>query len=199
MKYAHLLTRNLFRGNPMRLHSGTFVDFDKLDSLEVNYSDIELVLPRINRFNGHTLNSHVWSVAAHSVIVSMLCPTIETKIWGLLHDAEEVYTCDLPTKLKEYVNTKSGGAYTCLQEAVSTKIINTLCSNIVITSEHKQLVKLIDNLVNGIEYDYLMCGGILPDSFAVRHYFVEFEKDESNHCFQARKAFRQLAKEYGLV
>lgn len=183
----------------MKLLSGHEVDFDDISKLAVSYNDIETSLSRINRFNGHTPTGMIWSVAAHSVLVSMLCPTIETKVWGLLHDAEEAYTCDLPKVLKNWVNDNSEGAYSRLQHSVSNEIIDTLVKDIRISDSDKQLVKLMDDLVNDVEYRYFMGEGVVENNFTLKDFFIKFDKTESYHCSEARTRFRNLATLYKLI
>lgn len=68
----------------------------------ISISDIAQSLSRLPRFNGHT--EEFYSVAQHSVLVSLLleercyCPFIQ--FVGLMHDATEAYTSDIPSPLK---------------------------------------------------------------------------------------------------
>ena len=64
--------------------------------------DIAHHLSLINRFNGAT--SRAYSVAAHSVYCSWICPgNKETKFNALMHDAAEAYVGDTVTPLKDLI------------------------------------------------------------------------------------------------
>lgn len=62
-------------------------------------------LAKINRFAGRT--AEPWSVAAHSVLVSRLCPHKEEQAWALLHDAHEAFIGDIIAPAVAFIANQS--------------------------------------------------------------------------------------------
>ena len=81
-----------------------------------DFSDIEAIatsLSRIPRFCGNT--NGTWTVAAHSVLVSHFCDdNPRLAMMGLLHDAAEIVTSDIPTPVKEYIRSELTNGETCI-------------------------------------------------------------------------------------
>ena len=78
---------------------GCFWPLDPRSS-EVDIHDIAQSLAMTPRYRGHTVR--FYSVAEHSVLVSRAVPP-EYALWGLLHDAAEAYTADIPSPLKRSI------------------------------------------------------------------------------------------------
>jgi uncharacterized protein len=76
-------------------HTGRHFEF--ADPVDIDIRDIAHALANLCRFTGHT--TQFYSVAQHSVLVSMLCPG-RLKLAGLLHDASEAYLGDVSIPLK---------------------------------------------------------------------------------------------------
>jgi hypothetical protein len=84
-------------GDWMQTRSGRAWFFADPRPDDVTIHDISHALSNLCRFGGHT--SHFYSVAEHSVYVSLLVPP-EFAMQGLLHDATEAYVIDMPRPLK---------------------------------------------------------------------------------------------------
>src|SRR5690349_6806238 len=82
-------------------HSGVQFDLLKPDPSVVHLEDIAHALSHLCRYTGHC--NRFYSVAEHSVIVSLMVPPSEPKLamQGLLHDATEAYVNDLARPLKD--------------------------------------------------------------------------------------------------
>lgn len=84
-------------GNWIQTYSGgKFYPLDPKPE-DVKIEDIAHALANQCRFAGHV--RHFYSVAQHSVLVSCICDIADRR-WGLLHDAPEAYSCDLPRPIK---------------------------------------------------------------------------------------------------
>ncbi|HZT29463.1 MAG TPA: hypothetical protein VFA33_06250 [Bryobacteraceae bacterium] len=83
--------------NYFRTYTGRHVDLLDPKTSEISIFDIARSLSHLCRFLGHT--TKFYSVAQHSILVSQLVPK-EDALWGLLHDASEAYTGDLPRPFK---------------------------------------------------------------------------------------------------
>jgi len=63
----------------------------------ITIEDIAHALASLVRFNGHTREPY--TVAQHSVLVSLLCDP-DDALWGLLHDAAEAYMGEVVSPIK---------------------------------------------------------------------------------------------------
>lgn len=78
----------------------------------VDFRDIALMLARQSRWNGATEvpPGKIYSIAQHSVVVCHHVANPDWKLYGLLHDAHEAYTGDIPTPMKRALDALGGNA-----------------------------------------------------------------------------------------
>lgn len=76
--------------------SARMVDVMKPDPQTIAIEDIARSLSRIPRWLGHTSGDVAYSVAQHSVRVSLLLQGTGCELEGLLHDAHEAFLGDIP-------------------------------------------------------------------------------------------------------
>jgi len=102
--------------------SGEYVNPLEMAPSDVDGRTIANALAKMCRFNGHV--HEFYSVAEHSVHVAGLVYARtgdETKaLWGLLHDAPEVYLSDIPKPVKVYSDL--GPEYRRLESGVMRHI-----------------------------------------------------------------------------
>lgn len=83
---------------------GRRVDLLRPAPMQIDMGDIAWGLSRIARFVGQTKHEHFYSVAEHSLWVSIYLyrttGDAEISLYGLLHDAHEAYTGDIPQPVK---------------------------------------------------------------------------------------------------
>lgn len=110
------MTTTAVRGDWIFTHSGLpFWPCDPQPD-DVRIEDIAHALSQLCRFAGHTRS--FYSVAQHSVLVSLLCDPKDA-LWGLLHDASEAYLCDLPRPVKHSDHLTG---YRALEEQVQAAV-----------------------------------------------------------------------------
>ncbi|MFA4974797.1 MAG: phosphohydrolase [bacterium] len=73
---------------------------------QISIREIAHALSNICRFYGHT--SEMYSVSQHSVAVSENCLP-EHALWGLLHDAHEIFMGDITSPMKETLKQLGAG------------------------------------------------------------------------------------------
>ena len=117
-------------------------DLEALRPQDVTIVLIASRLAQINRYAGAL--PHPFSDAAHSVLVSYLCP--EDPLAGLLHDTAEAFTGDVISPIKRRV-----GAYRLIEQGVHGQ----LCALHGWPSEHSPHVKRADTRAWELECAYI--------------------------------------------
>ena len=88
----------------METSDGGKLDFLEPDPLQITIHSVAVSLSRENRFGNQTKDGCTYSVASHSIWVSDYLKaegeSTEMQLHGLLHDAHEAYTGDIPAPLK---------------------------------------------------------------------------------------------------
>lgn len=87
----------------LRSTYGLRIELTDPNDTPISIQEIAASLSRLCRFGGHLREDCFYSVASHSVFVSLLVPQGRPmlRLAALLHDAAEAYMgCDIPTPLK---------------------------------------------------------------------------------------------------
>lgn len=112
----------------METASGQRFDYLNPDPNHIRIDDIAWALSRLPRFCGHTCDLNPLTVASHSLWVGMYIwektrhPTLA--LHGLLHDAHEAYTGDIPRPIKQLPALKREIA--ALEERIQSAIYRAL-------------------------------------------------------------------------
>lgn len=111
---------------------------------DVDIEDIAHALSMMCRFNGHC--EKFYSVAEHSVYVSMICPK-EHAVWGLLHDASEAYISDIVKPAKPYI-----AGY----KEAEKRIMDAVCDRFGLPRDDPACVKYADCAILADEANQIM-------------------------------------------
>jgi uncharacterized protein len=115
---------------------------------DIAIEDVAHHLARIGRFSGATKGEHAYSVAQHSMLVSLYCDPADA-LAGLLHDASEAYLLDLPRPLKR------DPRFSFYREA-ERRAMATICAAFGLPEETPDGVKEADNRMLATEARDLM-------------------------------------------
>lgn len=173
--------------------SGRFVDLVNPDPVSIVIDDIAWSLSRLARFNGHTINVHPYSVGQHSMSVSHEVIEIiknskskskmsvrelsRMSLLGLLHDASEAYTGDIPGPLKKIPDIRP--TIKKIENRIQAAIYTSL--NIDPPSHDDELIiKQADLIVQRIEaYNLMPSRGMCwPDTVEVEVPITKLQRDE---------------------
>jgi 5'-nucleotidase len=138
-------TIGLARGSSLNTYSGALLDPLNPDPKMIRINDIAHALSLQCRFTGHVQT--FYSVAQHSLAVSLMCPR-EDRLWGLLHDATEAYLVDLARPLKAAMPS---------YRAAETTLMRAICLAFDLPPDMPPAVKAIDDRMLFTEARYLLC------------------------------------------
>jgi hypothetical protein len=148
---------------------------------DIDIVDIAHALARINRFNGHTLETY--SVAQHCVLVSQNVP-LGLRLFALFHDAGESYLGDLITPVKRLFRAFYDPVEQKVMDAVAAKFGFTM------TTTEKALVKRADTALLMTEIrDLTPCGvvpGVITEAPLVEHITTCLSPADAEAYFLAR-------------
>jgi 5'-nucleotidase len=127
------------RNNPCETFTATGkrLDFLRPRPEDIDRESIAHHLSLLNRWTGNT--HFAYSVAQHSLLVADLIPVPEWRIYGLLHDAAEAYTGDLPTPLKYFI-TRSGMDFFTLER----RILNAVYAHFKLPLPTREIADAVD-------------------------------------------------------
>jgi 5'-deoxynucleotidase YfbR-like HD superfamily hydrolase len=111
---------------------------------EIHIEDIAHSLAMRCRYGGHS--KQFYSVAEHSVLVSFHVPS-EMALWGLLHDAAEAYSADVPRPLKR-----------CFPDwaPMEARLMAAVCARFGLAPDEPHEVKAADYAMTADERHVLM-------------------------------------------
>jgi hypothetical protein len=106
---------------------------------DIDIVDIAHALSMKCRYSGHT--KRFYSVAEHSVLVSRHVP-IKHALWGLMHDAAEAYSADIPRPIKPFLVGWS---------MIEARIMDAVCDRFGMYPVEPPEVKAIDLAITSDE------------------------------------------------
>jgi hypothetical protein len=144
--------------------TGKFVDIENPNRDDITLVDIAWALSRISRFAGHTITPIPYTVAQHSVLVARMCyeetDSSAVALFGLLHDAAEIYTGDIPSPVKRIPGLKEQ------IDIIEGKLLDVIFNNFVYrtpTKEEWVIIKHFDKKACQIEsYAFMSSRGLAP-------------------------------------
>lgn len=169
-------------------YSGKEFHFLNPQPEQICIEDIAHALSNQCRYTGHT--KRFMSVAEHSYLVSLMCPTVP--LIGLLHDASEAYLSDLSRPVKH--GTAIGPPYLELEDRVMQAIFGKFGLSLPLPPE----VKAADNkclwlekkkLMPGLEWSkesIALCGVTPEDESVFQHAVVGYNPHIAEKLFLDR-------------
>ena len=129
--------------------SGRTIDMERVVPSDITIEDIAHNLTLIPRFAGNTTRPH--TVAEHSILVMQMVEqaggTPQQMLEGLLHDAGEAYTGDIPAPVKT--------AVPAIREYEDSVLWPAIAEKFNLPLEHDELVKRADWVSLFVEADSL--------------------------------------------
>lgn len=204
-RYAARCLQPAVSGYEIETQSGQFVCLLNPDPATIRIDDIAWGLSRANRYAGQTRGAP-YSVAHHSLWVAewlRACSlSAEAQIYGLLHDAHEAYTGDVPTPVKRLLGPVVGDIQARLDVAICKAIglpnPSRLSGQLIRLADRHALSREANELLpsrgNGPQWEAVLePGRELPDQALPRH----LDTQSAYRAFLLR--YMELADELGLV
>jgi hypothetical protein len=132
------------KGDWIQTFSGRHISPFHLTGEEIVIEDIAHALSHLCRFGGHA--QRFYSVAQHSLVVSLCCPA-EHALWGLLHDAAEAYLSDIPRPIKRHLP---------MYRETEDRLLRTIAERFALSWPMPGIVKEVDTAALGTEAQHLM-------------------------------------------
>lgn len=157
-------------------HGGCFWPLEPRPE-EVHIEDIAHALSMQCRYAGHCLR--FFSVAEHSVLVSRFVKP-ENALWGLLHDAAEAYSADIPRPLKQQLTE---------WQPIEARIMQAVCRKFGLSWRQPADVAYVDKAMIADEQAAVMRAcerdwGELPPKLGAR---IEcLSPEEAEYAFMVR-------------
>lgn len=156
--------------------SNKVISFESPDPNAFDINDIAIALARQPRFGGH--GEFFYSVAQHSVLVATQVRP-ELRLYGLMHDAHEAYTGDIPGPLKELL----GGKITEIEGRLQDAIYEGLGIANNLSKRDKEEIHIADKSLLQPEYRALFnehiwaVEGVEPAPVAIENLSIDDARD----------------------
>lgn len=173
---ARRFPEGMVKGATILTADGAYFDYDNPEPETITLNAIARGLSNTCRFAGQC--SRFYSVAEHSVYVSLLVPPEHARA-GLLHDAAEAFICDMPKPLKEVLPE-----YKAVEKRIEAVVLAKFgidhlppavkrADTIMLATEQQQLMNCRDRWewTDGYEPAEITIACLSPDE--AFHYFLE--------------------------
>jgi len=156
---------------------------------DINITDIAHALSNQCRFAGHC--TQFYSIAQHSVLVSLMCPE-QHMLRALLHDAAETYLVDIPSPLKVLPEFEP-------YRIAEKRLMDVICEVFDLDKDEPDIVKYVDKRMLATEArDLTLTEGrgwsslVEPFEFHIRPWTPEYARAKFISRFYELYSLRKL-------